>query len=147
MRISGVPCRIEENLVDIFAKVAYVIQFDLSNPVMFPYLLRINLIDSSTGAMAKNGTIIGQFVAPHIKTLFYSRYLQNLKLNLNDMGFNTKTRVIIIISENLTKSNKLLFDEAYKLKKQNKLHQVFTSNYFSLLIELIFSFIIIFNLS
>lgn len=124
LRINGIPWKSDENLNDIFVKISNKIQFDVSNKINLPFLSRIN--KSTADSMKRNGTIIAQFVAPHIKRMFYGCYLKNLSLNLKDIEFQSDTR--IIISENLTKINKIIFDEAYKMKREKTIQQVFTVN-------------------
>ena len=110
LRIVGIPFIEGENLTDIFNKIASKLGYETGNPVMAPFLNRIGNIKVKPAVRAKS--------------MFFGSYLKNLKLCLADIGLQYNGR--IIISENFTKANKQIFDEAYSLKRQRKVSQVFT---------------------
>ena len=120
LRIAGIPYTQGEDLAAIFYKIANSLNIDLSNPVKMPFLYRIG----SAQSQPIRAPIIAQFIATRVKSEFFSAYLKQLKLCLQDIGMGSSER--IIITENLTKGNKQLFDEAYNLKKQSTIHQVLT---------------------
>lgn len=77
--------------------------------------------------------ILARFIAPNHKIDFLNAYLKNIgsknkasPIKASHIGFEQNSR--IFVNENLTKSNKILFDEAMLLRKDNKLNQVFTIN-------------------
>lgn len=124
-----------ENLKDVFLKIAGVLQFNLDGSAPIPSLVRLSKkTNPSNGANQINidnsisgPTIIAQFIAPHTKREFFSAYLKKVSLSTVHLGFQLPSKRIIN-SENLTKVNKSLFDAALLLRKQRRLHQVFTTN-------------------
>lgn len=126
LRLSGIPKNPDTNLPDLFLKIANHIKYDTSSPISIPMISHIKARNKTTNEVEITGTILMQFVAPHIKTTFYNQYLRCLPVALNNIGFETDSA--IIISENLTKQNVILFREAYNLKKSGNIFSVFTIN-------------------
>lgn len=102
LRVNGIPWRSNENLDDIFLKIATVLDYDASNRNMLPIAFRLTQRYGIQNT--KNGTILLQFLAPHIKQMFYSFFI--------DYSSSAEAAPRIIITENLTKKNKSLFDDA-----------------------------------
>lgn len=126
LRIAKVPFNTNENLVEIFKKIATLIQFDISNPAHIPSLRRLPVKNRLNGDFTHTGTILVQFVASHIKSVFYGLYLNKIPIKLSDIGFEGTNN--FHIGENLTKTNNQLFNSAYKLKKEKKIAQCYTSD-------------------
>lgn len=129
LRIIGIPWSPTEDLSDIFNRIASIVGYDISSPLSWPFFYRTTRIEKTTGVRSKQGSIILQFVAECAKSNFYGSYLRSTKSNkltLRSIGYDSNLR--IYVSENLSKLNKTLFDEAYALKKANTIHQVYTAN-------------------
>lgn len=126
LRIIGVPISQNEDLKSIFKRIAEIIHFTIDCPLSIPSLSRIGK-PTNTNDGPSCPTIIAQFMAPHIKRLFFNAYLKKLTLSTADLGYNLPPKRVII-NENLTKFNKAIFDDALLLRKQKKLFQVYTVN-------------------
>lgn len=129
LKFVGIPVGDNENLSDVFIKLASIIGYDTTNPINMPSLSRSIIRNRVTNELTPATTIIVKFIAVHMKEMFYSLYLRmlpNRKLSTKDLLFNTDTR--IIIGENLTQLNHEIFLIASALKREKKIAQVFTSN-------------------
>lgn len=124
VRINGILFKQGEDLPQLFKRIATELQYDVSNPCALPVLYRIVLRDKQP---KESPTIIAKFITPHIKGSFFTRYLKHLKLNNQIFGAGYPDKRIII-GENLTQRNKLIFDEALKMRKEKLVHQVYTNN-------------------
>lgn len=124
LRIAKIPYNSNENLLEIFKKIAEHIQFDITNPTYIPTLRRLPVKNRINGDTTQTGTILAQFVAAHVKNIFYNLYLNKIPVKLSNIGFENNNN--FHIGENLTKSNSKLFNSAYNLKKEKKVAQCFT---------------------
>lgn len=124
LRIVKLPMSDTLDLPKTFKLIAEHIGYDTSNPTSIPLLSHIKM--SKDGKSTNSGTVLAQFVAPHIKKAFYDEYLTKMPIPLNKIGFECDGN--IIISENLTKDNAKLFLEAHKHKIANKFQSVYTVN-------------------
>lgn len=129
LKLIGIPVTDNENLLEMFMKLADVVGYDMSNATNAPSLTRVLIKNRVTNQLTVGTTIIVKFVAVHMKDTFYSQYLRMLpsrKLTTKDLGFSCDTR--IIIGENLSRGNHDIFIAASNLRRENKLAQVFTIN-------------------
>lgn len=125
LRIIGIPFSPNENLQEIFASISDSIKYNSTTMFNFPSLFRIGANNRNvTNPNAISSAIIARFQTKMIKQNFYSCYLSNKNRTLKNIGFNRDGNYLI--SENLTKFNKNLFDQAYILKRESKVHQVYT---------------------
>lgn len=131
VKIIGIEPSEGENLNEIFANIAKLVEFDLSNTVNIPMIKRLQKRNKSTGSIAASNMLIAKFTAPHIKESFYALYLKKVlskqQFGTTDLGLRQEAKRIII-GENLTKHNSSLFIAAQKLKREGKLAQVWTSD-------------------
>lgn len=63
-----------------------------------------------------SATIIAQFATKFIKQQFYGCYFANLNRLIKEIGFNVEGK--LLITENLTKNNNIIFDHAMALKRE-----------------------------
>lgn len=80
-------------------------------------------------APIKTGTtppILLQFAFKHDRCDFFRRYLSSRRLSLHHLGFSSQSR--IYLSENLTRQARVIKRAALKLKRDSKLHSVFTKD-------------------
>lgn len=128
VKIIGIPPASNENLDEVFMKLATVIGFNTSTAINIPTTKRLLIRDKVSGERTPSKILVAKFAAPHIKDTFYSLYLNKIfkkeEINTANIGFTVSNR--IIIGENLTKYNANLFKVAQKLKTENKLAQVYT---------------------
>lgn len=133
LRISGVPLLTDERandprLAQLFIKLANALQYNISCQINIPSMFRLKRrANGANDGNIESPTIIATFIAPHIKREFFEAYLKKLNLSTTDLGFLHQPRRIII-NENLTKMNKQIFDEALQLRRQKRIHQVYTKN-------------------
>lgn len=129
LKLIGIPFTDNENLVNVFTKLANVIGYDITNPSNIPSLARVITRNKTTNSMALSQTIIMKFAAIHMKDAFYSLYLRllpNKKVSSKDLGFTVDKR--IIVGENLSQLNHEIFVIASNMKRDKSLAQVFTAN-------------------
>lgn len=128
LKISGIIHKNDENLNEIFKKIANLVQFDLSDSHNMPTLERIFKRNHTTNTNAPTQIILVKFIANHIRNDFYSRYLNKIaaKKPIMSQNIDLPEGIRIIIGENLTAKNMNIFIESSKLKKLGKLAQVFT---------------------
>lgn len=126
VRIVGFAVKENENLCEIFRKVADEIGFACGENTIMPAIERMSTKNHTTGQMVPSPTIIIHFASLRQKQLFYSLYLNKMPLKPAKFGLSDDSR--IIIGENLTKKNAQLFKSAQMLRKNNKIAQTFTEN-------------------
>lgn len=126
VRLVGFAVKENEDLVQIFRKIADHIGFATGNNVGVPTIERMSTKNHATGQIMPSPTIIIHFSSLRQKQLFYSLYLNKMPLNPENFGLTCDNR--IVIGENLTKKNAQLFKSAQILRKNNRLAQTFTEN-------------------
>lgn len=126
VRLIGFAVKENENLLDIFRKIADEIGFALGENVLMPILERMPTKNQTTGQMIPSPTIIIHFASVRQKQLFYSLYLNKMPLNPVKFGMTAENR--IVVGEHLTLKNAQLFKSAQLLRKDNKIAQTFTEN-------------------
>lgn len=120
--ISGIPYQGNENLHNIFRKIAVSIEFDEN---------RIPLVDLQRLARSPicSGTtppVLCEFALRSCRNEFYRKYLSKCSLCLRDIGYESGNR--IYINENLTTNARQIRAAAIKLKKLGQVQSVFTRN-------------------
>ena len=78
LRIAGIPFTDGEDLTIIFKRIVSKLEYDVSNPIMMPILIRIDNNKSQT----VRPVIIAQFLCNPAKVIFFGIYLKNLSLSL-----------------------------------------------------------------
>lgn len=126
VRLVGFAVKENENLLDIFRKIADEIGFASGDNVGLPTIERMPTKNHTTGQSMLSPTIIIHFNSIRQKQLFYSLYLNKMPLNPEKFGMTCDNR--IVIGEHLTKKNAQLFKEAQIMRKNNKIAQTFTEN-------------------
>lgn len=129
LKLIGIPISENENLSNIFTNLSKLIGYDTSNTINIPSMARIISRNKLTNEIVHTKIIIMKFIAVHMKETFFSLYLQllpNKKITTKDLGYTVENR--LIIGENLTQKNQEIFIEANKLKREQKIAQVFTIN-------------------
>lgn len=129
LKLSGIPVTENENLLEIFTKIAEITGYDTSNTSNIPSMSRQIVKNKATNELNHSTTIILKFIAVHLKDTFYSLYLRLLprkKLSAKDLGFTSENR--IFVGENLSQHNFQIFLAANALKHDKKLSNVFTTN-------------------
>jgi hypothetical protein len=122
MVVKGIPMQQNENVVDIYLKIATAIGYARGN---------IPTADFFRLGRKRDGTkfdppLLLRFATVYDKTAFHRNYFRHLTLNLTDIGFPARQR--IYITENLTTKRQELYTTAMKLRRENQLHSVSTSN-------------------
>lgn len=126
LRLTGFAHKDNENLLDIFNKIANEIGFEMSAGTSAPTLERIPIKNRTTGRFMPSSTIIIHFALRHQKQMFYSHYLNKMPLDPKKFGLREDNR--IVLGENLTKKNASLFKNAQTLRKDKKIAQTFTED-------------------
>lgn len=121
LRIIGFPYKQNENLFEIFTRIAEIIGYDYSLHIGVPIMDRIPVRNHSTGTLMPSSTILFHFTSVPIKQHFYSLYLNKMPLKPEAFGLPNESR--IIIGENLTQKNAFLFKKAQKLRSEKKSHR------------------------
>lgn len=124
LRINGIPYNQNENLVELFHKIASSINYDCTENSHVPLLKRIPVRDKISGSMVQSSIIALHFTSCHHKNQFYSLYLSKMPLKAESIGLPKEQK--IIIGESLTRTNAQIFKFAQSLKKDNKIAQTFT---------------------
>lgn len=124
LRLTGLPAKENENLKNIFDKIAAEIGYNTDEPNSQPVLKRIPY--RKNGILSGSNTIIMYFVAQHFKDKFYSLYLQKAPLKPDIFSNDENSR--IIIGENLTKFNAAILQHCFALKRDVKLAQAYSFN-------------------
>jgi hypothetical protein len=122
--VKGIPMQQNENAVDIYVKVASAIGYGNGGPNI-PSADIFRLGRKKVGSKF-DPPLLFRFPTIHDKTTFHRHYFQHLTLNLSDIGFSARQRIYIM--ENLTKKRQEVYTAAMKLRRDNKLHTVSTSN-------------------
>lgn len=126
LRVIGFAYKDNENLVEIYQKIALEIGFNMAQCPNTPILERIPIRNKTTGLMIPSNTILFHFASVRQKQLFYSCYLNKMPLKPEKFGLTEEQR--IIIGEQLTLKNAKLFKSAQTLRKDQKIAQTFTEN-------------------
>lgn len=129
LKIVGIPYKDDENLLEIFMKIASFIGYDTSSPLAIPSFRRIISRSRIAGQLIYTKVIVCKFIAQHIKENFYGSYLNSIKsktLTTELIGYTQGNR--IIIGEQLTAKNQKIFQMAAAYKRSNNSIQVYTSN-------------------
>lgn len=126
VRLVGFAVKENENLVEIFRKIADNIGFAIGNNVGMPTVERMPTKNSATGQMMLSPTILIHFNSLRQKQLFYSLYLNKMPLKPENFGLTDDNR--IVIGEHLTRKNAQLFKSAQTYRRNNKIAQTFTEN-------------------
>lgn len=120
--VNGVPYMQSENLIGIFAKWCQILGYpDNCNPLVDAR--RLSKLPMTPG---KSYPILLQFAITNHRNDFYSKYLRERSLTLDQIGFKSTNR--IYVNENLTTTDRALKAKALIAKKQGKLESVFTKN-------------------
>lgn len=126
IRLVGFAVTDNENLVEIFRKIADEIGFANGEISAMPTIERMPTKNHTTGQMMLSPTIIIHFASLRQKQSFYSLYLN--KMPLDPVKFGLKSENRIVIGEHLTRKNAQLFKSAQSHRKNNKIAQTFTEN-------------------
>lgn len=126
LRLNGIPFSQNENLVEIFHKIAASIGYDSTDSTSVPLMKRIPIRNKTTGTMVESSITTLHFTSMQHKQLFYSMYLSKMPLKAETIGLPKEFK--IIIGESLTRTNAQIFKFAQNLKKENKIAQVFTAD-------------------
>lgn len=126
LRVNGFAFNKEENLSNLFLKMAALIDYDCSNVANIPFIRRIPIRDKTTSIMIESNTITFHFMSSQQKQHFYSLYRN--KMPLKPEAFGLSKDVKIIVGENLTRLNASIFKYAQQKKKENKIAQTFTTD-------------------
>lgn len=126
LRLSGFAAKENENLYDIFKSIAAAIGYIIGPNTVMPSIERISMFDKTAQKYKPSQTILLHFAILRQKQHFYSLYLSKMPLNPTLFGLESKNR--IVIGENLTAENALVFKHALIMKKDKKIAQAFTEN-------------------
>lgn len=118
--ISAVPYRSQENLRDMFCKIATSIGYDETN-IPLVNLQRLSRVPITPGTTPP---ILCEFALRGNRNDFYHKYLYKRSLCLRNIGFESENR--IFINENLTDDARRIRNEAVKQKKLGRLETVST---------------------
>lgn len=118
--VKNVPYRSDENMRDLV--------YDLCDAVAFKNVNAIKSAFRMSKQETKSNPIVMKFYDKQDKREFMSAYFRNQKLNLSDLGFKTKMR--IVINEALTQKNSEIFKKAMQLKFNKVFASVSTRNGF-----------------
>lgn len=122
--LSGVPYQSSENLPDYVRSVSLALGYsDQDRPQI--YMKRLARLPIAAGSTPP---VLLQFSFRAVRDEFYRRYLSSRNLSLTHLGFNVNKRVYL--NENLTDLARTIKGGAIKLKKEGKLHSVFTKDGF-----------------
>lgn len=127
LRINNVPFYENENLIDIFRSICNVI----NTPVpAVSALYRLKNANNKFKANSPDAVIIVKLMSAYDRNFFLKSLSAHRKsktdfcFRLNDIGFESQTK--FYVNENLTQPNYKILQAALKIKRQNKLHAVFT---------------------
>lgn len=126
LRLVGFAFKENENLNNLFLKIAAEIGFAIDTNTPMPTLERMHIRNRSTGQFMLSQTIIIHFAVRRQKQLFYSHYLNKMPLDGKKFGLSEECR--IVLGENLTKKNAQNFKLAQSLRKNKKIAQTFTED-------------------
>lgn len=122
--LSGVPYQSSENISNYVRSVSLALGYsDQDRPLI--YTKRLARLPIADGAAPP---LLLQFTFRAARDEFYRRYLSSRNLSLSHLGFTINKR--IYLNENLTELARAIKGSALKLKKDGKLHSVFTKDGF-----------------
>lgn len=124
LRLIGFPYIQNENLFDLFAKIATIIGYDTTLHISVPIIERVPIHNKATGTLMPSSTILFHFTSSQIKQHFYTLYLNKMPLKPEQFGLPQGNR--IVLGENLTQKNAFLFKKAQIMRINKKIAQVFT---------------------
>lgn len=133
--IRGIEFVENEDLRDIFTKIAEAVQYKIDSTMMMPSIKRIYDLGSkkrTSNALAmpsnasSSGMLTVTFKSSELKKIFYSCYLKKLPLKLRQIGLLQQGQ--IFINENLTKTASDIFHAARKLKREKQIEKCYTFN-------------------
>ncbi len=118
--IKNIPYRPEENMRNLV--------YDTCDAIKFSNVKTIKSAFRMSRSSNRSNPIVMKFYDRSDKHDFMRAYLNYNMLNLNDLGFHSKLR--IIICEALTTKNNEIFKKAMYLKRNKELFSVSTKNGF-----------------
>lgn len=122
--LSGVPYQPSENIPDYVRSVSLALGYsDQDRPMI--YTKRLARLPIANGSAPP---LLLQFTFRAARDDFYRRYLSTRNLSLLHLGFTVNKR--IYLNENLTELARTIKGSALKMKKDGKLHSVFTKDGF-----------------
>lgn len=116
--IKNIPFRQDENMESIVYDICYAIDYKNTNAIKSAFRLSRN--------QNRSNPIILKFFEVADKREFMYVYFKHQQLNLSDVGFKTKLR--IVICEALTRKNNEIFRKAMELKFKKVFLSVSTKN-------------------
>lgn len=120
--VSGIPFTNDEDLLIIFQNIATTLAYTASTMPMV-HVKRLSKLPISVGSTPP---LLIQFALRNIRDEFYGRYLRERSLTLRHIGFSNDNRVYM--NENLSQADREIRSQAVKLKRQGRIHQVYTRN-------------------
>lgn len=126
LRLIGFPHNQNENLFELFAKIAAIIGYDTTLHISVPIIERVPIRNRANGTLMPSSTILFHFTSVQIKQHFYTLYLNKMPLKPEAFGLPQENR--IVIGENLTQKNAFLFKKAQMMRNEKKIAQVFTAD-------------------
>lgn len=119
--INGIPVVANENLLQIFEKIAVVIGFNRQCCYIVDIIFRLGKSKTSARPSQINfAPILVRFTTQLLKNEFLQLYFKHRNVTLVHIGFNDcEDRVYV--NHNLTKSTSILHKAALKLKKSGKI--------------------------
>lgn len=124
LRVTGFEANVNEDLYDIFKRIAAAIGFVIGPNTAMPSIERVHLYNKTTNKSTPTKTMLLHFAILRQKQQFYSMYLSKMPLDPVQFGLESTNR--IVISENLIKKNAQVFKQALTMKKNKKIAQAFT---------------------
>lgn len=116
--IKNIPYRRDENMKDIVYDICHAIEFKSINAIKSAFRMSSN--------QNRSNPIVVKFYDVDGKRDFMYGYFQHQQLNMGDVGFHTKQR--IIICEALSRRNNEIFKKAMELKFNKVFWSVSTKN-------------------
>lgn len=126
LRVTGFPAKEDENLREIFDKIAKEIGYAVTADTVIPTIQRIPFHNRATGVIVASATVMFHFTSQRQKQVFYSYYLGKMPLNPTNLGLTEANR--ITIGESLTRKNAQLFKKAQTYKKTGAIAQAYTED-------------------
>lgn len=118
--INGVPYSQTEDLQMVFKMIAAKLGFNASDTP----IASLKRLSKQAITVGTSPPILCQFAIRNQRIELYGRYLRSRNLSLRDLGFENNNR--IFLNENLTPLAREVRSKVLKLKKQGKLHQVYS---------------------
>lgn len=119
---SGIPFHSQENLDEVFRKIALTIGYHENN---LP-IVDLQRMARAPIALGTSPLILCEFALRNKRNEFYRSYLSKRSLCLRDIGLDSGNR--IYMNENLTNNARQIRAEAIKLKKLGYVENVSTRN-------------------